>query len=204
MYISSRRVDAHNGKMGEALPIVSWVIGAINERHGGDMAASIEIGGNPNAISVTGTWESMGAYQAARASYLADAEIGGAINLAANVADMVEDRIAQVLRPPGERAEFSAVNFAEMDLTAIAEAIPFVLEVAEKASATTGMETGVVQARTGLASTVAWVTHADSLQTLQDSNDKLMADPEFLAFYARSATCMVPGTLIQTLRQRVA
>lgn len=204
MYISARTVEAHNGKMNEALTIVSWVIGQINERHGGDMSASIEIGGNPNALHVTGRWESLGAYQATRAAYMADAEIMAAVNLASNVATMVQDRMAQILRAPGERAEFSAVNFAEMDLTAIVEAIPFVVEVAEKASSITGHETGVIRATTGLASTVAWVTFADSLQTLQDSDTKLNSDPEFLDFYKRSATCMVAGSLVQTLRQRVA
>lgn len=204
MYVSAREIEAHQGKLADAITMVNWVVGQINEKHGGDMHVAIEVGGNPNAIWVTGVWESMADYEAMRASYMADEEIKGALGFAASVASMVEDRLAQVLRPPGDRAAYATLSMAKVDLTEISEAIPFCLEVAELASNITGHQTGLVRAITGDANDVLWFTFADSLATIQEADDKLMGDSSFMDLYKRSATVMVPGSLTNGLRQYVS
>lgn len=201
MYMTSRQVTARAGHLEDTIGLVTWVVGAINEKVGAQLGASVEIGGDPNSIGVTGPWPSLAAYEEARRAIQSDPEIAAAIRMASNVADMVRDQIIQVLRPPGERAEFVGLNSARVDLAHMADAVPFCLEVAEAATEITGNEIGFARAVTGDANQVGWYSFHDSLASLQAGQEKLDGSEDFLAFYKRSADLMVPNSLTMSIRQ---
>lgn len=203
MYISSRTLEANPGQIEDTLALASWVTGTINERIGADFGVSVEVGGNPNAVHATAVWESLGAYEAARAAIAADQEIANAMRMASNVSTTVGDSLGQVLAPPGDRSAFAGINFARVQISKIADAIPFCLEIASAATEITGNQVGLVRAYTGDADRILWVSFHDSLQSMQESQSKLDSNEDFMAYYKRSADVMVENSLEQTIRAYV-
>lgn len=203
MYVTFRSFRAHPGKLQDAIGVATWVCQTMNDKAGADLAVSIAVGGDPDSLTVTGTWESLGAYEQARAQLATDQEIVSAVRLTHDLAVSTGDAIGQVMRPPGERSNYVAFNRSAVQLARVADAVPFVLEVAEAATAITGNEVGVVRAFTGDMNTVMWFSFHDALQSLADNQAKLDADPDFLEFYKRSADVMVPNVLEAGIRQYV-
>ena len=111
------------------------------------------------------------------------------------------DAITQVIRPPGERGAIATVNTAMMHLPAVAEAIPFALEVSDFVKTKLDNDLGVMTAVTGNRAGLAWMGFSDSLDQAVQDGQTLESDPDWLAFFARSEGLFVPGSLEQSYWQ---
>lgn len=203
MYVTFRSFKAHPGKLQDAIGVATWVCQTINDKAGSDLGVSIAVGGDPDSMNVTGMWETLGAYEAIRADLATDPELASAMRLASDLVTNEGDAIGQLMRAPGERSAYVGFNRAAVQLARLADAVPFVLEVAETATEITGNEVGVVRAFTGDMNTVMWFSFHDSLQALAESQAKLDADANFREFYKRSEDIMVPNVLESGIRQYV-
>ncbi|MEM7288098.1 MAG: hypothetical protein AAF480_17235 [Actinomycetota bacterium] len=203
MYVSFRNFRAHPGKQQDLIGIATWVCQAMNERAGTDLVTSVSIGGDPDSVSVTGTWASLGAYEQARASLGDDQEIASAARLASELGTSDGDAIGQVLRPAGERSNYVSFNTAEIQLAHIADAAAFVMEVADTASDVTGTQVGLLRPVTGQVNGVLWFSFHDSLQSIQDGQAKMDQSELVLDLYKRAPDVMVPNVLEAGIRQYV-
>lgn len=203
MYLTARSVRALSGRMGDLIEAATAVTGLLNDRVGADYALSMQIGGNPDLLTASASWETLGAYQAAREAYLADGELLGAITGMGELSAETSDLIARVLAAPGERSAFTSLSTANMHMPQIAQAIPFGLEVCEFVESKTGVKVGFVHATTGDRSMVGWVSRFDSLDQMAESNEALEADPEYLDLFKRGDNLFVDGSLEQNIHQLI-
>ena len=101
-----------SGLLADAIGFTTNIVESMNQikEFGVDFSVSVEVGGDPNAIYLSGIFESMNDYQAGRLAYLSDAEMSSSFKEGANFADVVEDRIGEILIPMGERQPFAQEN----------------------------------------------------------------------------------------------
>jgi hypothetical protein len=201
MYMTFRRMTADMGQMQDAIGVATWARDRLNEDHGGAYAVSVNVGGDPAAISLSGAFESMADYEKLRAAVAADDGMQAVIRMSSGMITEVTDSIAQVLRPPGERGAIATVNTAMMHMPAVAEAIPFALEVSDYVKAKLGNDTGVMTAVTGNRAGLAWMGFSESLDQAAKDGQTMESDPDYLAFFARSENLFVPGSLEQSFWQ---
>ncbi len=201
MYMQFRNMRADMGKMQDAIGVATWARDRLNSDHGGDYTVSVNIGGDPSAITLAGTSASMGDYERLRASVAVDDGLQSVVRLASSLILETRDTITQVLRPPGDRSAIVTVNRAMMHMPAVAEAIPFALEVSDFVKAKLGSDLGVMTAVTGNRAGLAWMGFSDSLDQASQDQQALETDPDWLAFFTRSEHLFVPGTLEQALWQ---
>jgi hypothetical protein len=201
MYVTIRTINVQLTRMPDALGVVGHVVGQINEKHGGTLGYSVMVGGDPTAISVVGTWETLGQFDQARTSWMADQEIASAMRMGAEMSTGMSDVIGQIVKPPGEPGPYALVNTAKMQLTAVGDALAFAVEVSEFIEGKTGTASGVITAFTGNQSEMFWVGYADDLQKIGSDNESLQADPDYMAFFKRSESLFVQNTLEQSIWQ---
>ena len=131
MFMTMRRSQCASGRLAEVLELGIPLVHAINRKLGVGLAASLNIGGDPDVIGLSAGFATLGEFQAYRAALAADAELSAKAAEIAPMLNWSEDRIGRVLMAPGDRADFSILNQARMHMPRMAEAIPFGLEVAE-------------------------------------------------------------------------
>ena len=110
MYVTGREIIPTTGRLQDALSFVTTITGSMNEKFNSNLAVSVELGGNPNKIWITGFWATMGDYQTFVEGYMADPKIQVAFNTADSVVSEAQDQIGQILRAPGERKQFAQMN----------------------------------------------------------------------------------------------
>ena len=93
MIVTGRKGIARPGLLADAIGFTTNIVESMNQKFGVDFSVSVEVGGDPNAIYLSGIFESMNDYQAFRLAYLSDAEMSSSFKEGANFADVVEDRI---------------------------------------------------------------------------------------------------------------
>lgn len=202
MYMTFRNMRVQDAsRMPDAIGMLQYIVERLNSEHGGNFAASMNVGGDPSALALASPWATLGAYEAARASLAADDELASAIRLATGMVTDVQDAIAKIIKPPGDRQNYATVNTVMMQLTAVTEAVPMALEVAEHVEQVSGNALGVLTAVTGNRAGLMWLGHSASMDDLADQADKLEADADYMAFFKRSETVFVPGTLEQSIWQ---
>lgn len=201
MYMTFRRITAERSRVQDAIGFLSWVAERINSEHGGSYGVAVNVGGDPTALSLASPWATLGAYEKAREAIMTDTELQSGIRMATGLVTDAQDTIAQVLKAPGPRKKWAQVNTAAMNMSAVANAIGFALEVAEFVEAKTGTPTGVITSVTGNRSGLMWIAYADSLDEVAENGQKLETDPDYLAFFARSEALFMPSTLEQNLWQ---
>ena len=192
MYISARKITAANSRMADATAFASIVTERMNEKFGTTLGLGIEIGGDPNAIWLNGRWESLGEYQAFMEGFFADQQFATAMNIGDSVASLSSDQIARVHRAPGDRDAFAHVSTGRLLATNFVGAMSFITEIADLASEISGREVGVVLPVTGDRYEVKFVHFGSSLQELQDIDEKLFANEDYLAIFARSSEFAEP------------
>ncbi len=201
MYMTFREMQADTAHMTDALAVTTWVRDRLNTEHGGNFAASINIGGNPTLISLTSAWASLGDYEKARAAIAADEELQSVVRVSSGLVSNMQDSIAQIVKAPGERGAYAGVNTALMNMSSVVEAITFALEVADFIEAKNGNSIGVVSAVTGNRARMAWIGFFPSLDQFEKDTQALETDPDYLEFFKRSNELFVPSTLEQSIWQ---
>ena len=201
MYMMFRNMRAHMGRMQDAIGVATWARDRLNSDHGGAYTASVNVGGDPTAIALAATFPSMGDYEKLRASVAGDEGLQAVVRMSSDMIVETRDTITQVLRPPGDQGAIVVVNRAMMHMPAVAEAIPFALEVADFTKEKLGNDLGVMTVMTGNRAGLAWFGFSDSLEQAAQDQQTLETDPEWLAFFARSEKLFVPGTLEQAFWQ---
>jgi hypothetical protein len=201
MFMTFRNMRADMARMQDAIGVATWARDRLNSEHGGAYAVSVNIGGDPTAIALSGAFASMGDYDTMRAAVAGDDALQAVIRMSADMIVEINDAITQVLRPPGERGAIATVNTAMMQLPAVTEAIPFALEVSDFVKKKLGNDLGVMTAVTGNRAGLAWMGFSDSLEQAAADGQTLESDPEYLAFFARSEKLFVPGSLEQSYWQ---
>lgn len=201
--MTMRRTHCAPGRLPEVIEAGLPLVEKINERFGVSLGASINIGGDPDLVGLSGAWETMGAYQDYRAALMADEELSAAGAAIGAMTNYTEDVIGRVLAPPGDAAAYSVLNQVRMHMPRIAEAIPFGLEICEMVEDKIGLKTGLIAATTGDRSVLAFVGRLGSLDEAAETAETLEADPEYLELFKRSEGLFVDGSLEQSLWQRL-
>ncbi len=201
MYMTFRLMNADISHTADVAAMCVTARDHLNQTHDANFAVSVAVGGDPTAISMTAPWATMADYDRVRMAATGDVAMQTLVRTAGSMLTSVQDTIGQVLRAPGERGAYAAVSTASMHMPAVAEAIPFALEVAEYASSKTGREVGVMAAKTGNRSSVMWASFADSLDQVMDDGQMLETDPAWLEFFKRADGLFVDGSLEDSLWQ---
>ncbi len=192
MYISARKITAANGRMADATAFAAMVTERMNEKFSTTLGLGTEIGGDPNAIWLNGRWESLGEYQAFMEGFFADQQFVTATSITDSVAAISSDQIARVHRAPGDRDAFAGVSTGRILAGNFVGAMSFITEIADLATEITGHETGVMLPVTGDRYEAKFVQFGSSLQELQELDEKLFANEDYLALFARSSEYMEP------------
>ena len=174
----------------------------MNSKFGVDFSLGIDIGGDPNAMHLVGRFDSMNDYQEFRAAYMADPEMTEQIKEGAELADITQDRIGEVVIP-GEADAYAVINNLQAISTNQPAAMEFFAQVCGLASEITGHQVGLVRMITGDLSEVAFVVGHPSLQSIYDAEAASLADERYLALYGQSEAFVVPNSLTSSIRQRV-
>jgi hypothetical protein len=204
MYMTVRQMQADIGRMEDAVSFAGYVAHKLNTDHGADMRASVNIGGDPSAIALSGRWETLGQYGEMRAALMADAELQSAIRVGSALFTHAADAIGRAIKPAGEPGPIAVVNSANMHMPRVGEAVTFALEVAEVVESLTGNAAGVITSVTGDRSQLWWIGFSDSLDDIGEQGEKLESSEEYLALFKRSEELFVPGSLAQSFWQFVA
>ena len=203
MYMTFRQMHADPGRVPDAVALACSARDHLNSEHGGNYAVSINVGGDPSRFSLASPWERLGDYERVRAAIATDDRIQSIMRMAGGLLTSAQDTIAQVLKAPSGRGAYASTNTAMMHMPAVADAVPFAIEVAEFVGSRFGRDVGVLTAMTGNRAGVMWLSYADSLDQMADEGQQLETDPDYLAFFKRSESLFTPGTLEQSIWQIV-
>ena len=204
MYMTVRQMQADLGRMEDAVSFAGFVVNRLNTEHGANMRASVNIGGDPSAIALSGAWESLEDYATMRAALMADTELQSAIRVGSGLFSSATDAIGRIIKPTGEPGPLVVVNNANMHMPRIGDAVAFALEVAECVEGMTGNPAGVITAVTGDRSQLSWIGFSDSLGQLAEDSEKLEGSEDYLALFKRSEDLFVDGSLNQSIWQFIA
>ena len=202
MIITGRTGIAKPGLLAEATLFTAGIVESMNSKFGVDFSLAIDIGGDPNAMHLVGRFDSMNDYQEFRAAYMADPEMTEQIKEGAELADITQDRIGEVVIP-GVPDAYAVINNLQAISTNQPAAMEFFAQVCGLASEITGIQVGLVRMITGDLSEVAFVVGHPSLQSIYDAEAASLADERYLALYGQSEAFVVPNSLTSSIRQRV-
>jgi hypothetical protein len=203
VYRTTRRIHTHPSQLQQALALVGDVVKLVNERHGGNLGIAVNVGGDPGALVIVGTYEHLSDYEAMRAATVADTDIQALVAGNTNTASSIEDTISKVLVPGGEPKGWVIANAARMHMPRVVEAIGLGVEIAEYVTKLTGVPVSFSNATTGDRSRVMWSSTADSMADIEALGDQTEGDAGYLDFFARSAGLFVDGSLHASIWQRV-
>jgi len=201
MYVTSRNLNAASGAaMPQAIKIVNYIIGLLNDNHGGTYSASVQVGGDPTAIGVLGRFETLGAYEQMILALSADSDIQDAFQMADHLlAPGTVDTIWSIRIPPGERSNYSIVTSNRIQLASLNDAMTFAAEVSATVSRITDRPVGLATAATGDRSRLVWFSAFDSMSDMDATTADLEADEAYLDLFKRSAGLLVPNSLESTI-----
>jgi hypothetical protein len=203
VYRTTRRIQTHPSQLQQALGVVGNVVKLANERHGGNLAIAVNVGGNPGALLVVGHYEHLSDYEAMRAGMAGDSDIQAVIAGAGTLSSSMEDTIAKVLVPGGEPKGWVIANAARMHMPRVVEALTLGVEIAEYVTKLTGIPVSFSNATTGDRSRVLWSSSVGSMADLEVLSDQTEGDAGYLDFFARAAGIFVDGSLNASIWQRV-
>tara|TARA_B000000557_G_C20644245_1_gene387675 strand:- start:111 stop:722 length:612 start_codon:yes stop_codon:yes gene_type:complete len=202
MIVTARTGIAKPGHLSDALLFTAGIVENMNSKFGVDFSVNIEVGGDPNAMHLVGRFESMGDYQEFREAYMADAEMSEQIKQGAELADITEDILGEVIVPT-ERNAYGVINTLQAISTNQPAAMEFCAQVCGLASEIIGTPVGLLRRITGDLSMVSFVIGHSSLQAVYDAEAACLSDERYLALYAESASFMVPNSATASIRQRI-
>ena len=186
MIVTARTGIAKPGLLSDAMLFTVGIVESMNTKFGVDFSLNIQVGGDPNAIHLVGRFDSMGDYQEFREAYMADSEFQEQFKQGAELADITEDAIGEIIIPAGGPDAYGVIN----RIQAISSNQPAAMEF-------------LLRKITGDQSEVAFVISHPSLQAVYDAEAACLADERYLALYAESAPFMVPNSIHSSIRQRI-
>ena len=123
MYITAREITPLPGRLQDTITAGTQLVQEMNQRFGSAMAASTEIGGNPNKLWVTGFWPALSDYQSFIESYMTDPELTGKMNMFSSFISEAQDQIGQGIRQPGEIKAFAQMHRGRIKSTHFQEGL---------------------------------------------------------------------------------
>lgn len=203
MYMTFRQMHSEMARMSDAVALATAARDRLNDEHGARYAVSVNVGGDATALSLASPWNTLGDYERIRAAVAADDKLQSIIRMTAGVLRDVQDSIGQVVKPPSGRGSYAVVNTAMMHMPAVADAVPFAVEVADFVGGKLGRDVGVLAAMTGNRAGIMWLQYAESLDQVADEGQQLETDADYIEFFKRSEGLYVPGSLEQSIWQIV-
>ena len=203
MIVTARTGIAKPGLLPDALLFTAGIVENMNSKFGVDFSLNIQVGGDPNAMHLVGRFDSMGDYQEFRGAYLADAEMSEQIKQGAELADITEDAIGEIIVPAGGPDAYGVINTLQAISTNQPAAMEFCAQVCGLATEIIGSPVGLLRRITGDLSEVSFVISHPSLQALYDAEAACLADERYLALYAESASFFVANSAVSSIRQRI-
>ncbi len=195
MHVTSRIMRVAGGQTSEAVAMVQYLLGLLNDNLGAQFGASMMIGGDPSAINATGMWESMEQYETFRSAITENEEVTTAIRIGAHFfTDDMEDTMWQVHAAPGDADRYAIITGVHMDLARVRDALAFAADAAGVVSGITGRPVGVATAITGDISRLLWIGYVPDLSTLEANSQALQASEDYSDLFANAADLMVPGS----------
>ncbi len=117
-----------------------------------------------------------------------------------------EDRLASFLHAAGNvdaPPAAAAVVSARLEVSKIAAAIAWAVELANYLNKATGVPSAVLSSNVGPYGTISWLSYGKSLAQLEQANEKSSKDPGFLQRLGASGGFFVPGTGIGVLSRKI-
>ena len=202
MYRSTRRLQGHAADLPQIVAVAQAVVRRANERHGGSLVVSVNVGSDPGLVVVTGSYDHLADYQKMRAGIMGDNEIQ--VIARTGVATSVQDTLSKVIVPGGEPMGWVVANQARMHMPKIVPAMAFGVEVAQYVTKLTGRPVSFSYAITGDQSRVLWASFAKDMADIEAVNDKIEADAGYMNLFARAEGLYVDGSLSASIWQRVS
>jgi len=117
----------------------------------------------------------------------------------------VDDRVAQFLSMPASdpAANHVAVVEAQIANGNFQHGVAVGIQIAELATKTSGLPTAFLLGTTGAYAGCAWLTSATSLKELEDGENAVNANPEFIALLDGEASTAYLAGATQTLWRRI-
>ena len=203
MIVTARTGIAKPGLLSDAMLFPVGIVESMNTKFGVDFSLNIQVGGDPNAIHLVGRFDSMGDYQEFREAYMADSEFQEQFKQGAELADITEDAIGEIIIPAGGPDAYGVINRIQAISSNQPAAMEFFAGVCGLATEIIGSPVGLLRKITGDQSEVAFVISHPSLQAVYDAEAACLADERYLALYAESASFMVPNSIHSSIRQRI-
>ena len=201
MYMTFRMMHGEMARMPEAIELAVSARDHLNSEHGARYAVSMNVGGDPTALSLTSPWGDLADYEKVRAAVMTDPKLQSIVRMTSGLMSGTQDTIGQVLKAPSGRGAYAVVNTAMMHMPSVAEAVPFAVEVAEFVDTKLDGEVGVLSAVSGNRAGIMWLRYADSLAQAIEQGQTLETDTGYLEFFKRSESLYVPGSLEQAFWQ---
>ena len=153
--------------------------------------------------------ESLTQLEAAEAKLLAEDRYITEVDRGAEfTTDGIDDALASLVRfnpDPNRRPQYVAVVDATVAPGSFGRAIEVGVEIADRATRVSGLETTFAAGVTGAYGGVVWITGATSLDELQAGENAINGDQDFVAYLDReAANVFLPGSSEQTILRRIA
>jgi len=187
MYITAREVIPLPGRLQDTITAGTQLVQEMNQKFGSAMAASTEIGGNPNKLWVTGFWPALSDYQSFIESYMTDPELTGKMNMFSSFISEAQDQIGQVIRQPGERKAFAQMHRGRIKSTHFQEGLELIMKLADHISELSGTEAGLIAPVTGDQYEIIFVNYADSLQELRGMVENWSTDETYQDMFVQGS-----------------
>lgn len=207
MYLFSRSRVVNGGHVGSAFTFVNEISALASKISGIEIGAWMNAG-SPNATTITWTawFETLADWETAAGKLAADSAYNEALEVADHLfTGALDDQLIRIISPlptDGAIATYVGGVRAVAAPGHIADAVTHGLEIAAAANEISGLTTifGVVS--TGPYGGLAWFTGAPDIASFEAGQDKINADPKFLALIDSGGAFYAPGA-DQTLYRRL-
>lgn len=208
MYLFTRTGRLRPGSSRES---VAWAIGVTEKVN---QITSLDVGlwttflspGNGSLVWATFV-EDLQSLEDANAKLAVDDILVSEIDRGAQFADgNVDDEIAQLVSgdvDPSQRPQYVAVVRSELAPGGFGKGVAAGIEIAQRATAISGVATSFLVSSTGRYGGVSWVSGTTTLAELQASEQKVNSDLSFIAYVDEVGSAFVPGITTQTIYTRI-
>jgi hypothetical protein len=119
----------------------------------------------------------------------------------------VEDQVAQFLHNPApadSNPKYVGVVQSALANGSFQRGVEVGIEIAQRGTELSGQPTAFLLGTTGPYGAVAWISSADNLKQLEDGNNAVNMNPDFIKFLDEAASsCYLPGATNQSIWQRI-
>lgn len=120
---------------------------------------------------------------------------------------VIEDRTAQFLHNDGDATpnpSYVAVVQSQLANGSFQRGVEAGIEIAQRAKQLGGLSTSFLIGTTGAFGSVAWITAAPTLKELEQAEQAVNMNPDFVKFLDEEASsCYLPGITTQAIWQRI-